>query len=144
MSKLDEIRARAGGFGDIHVHQLTIIEEMFFAHDITVRAKISVFTHALVGRDELGEFHTALTRRLTPSHHPVSYRKGPWFELREKDVLGEVLPPRSELTAILDQELRAFLLNRFGAELQDSIVELPYATAGHSMWQRFIAWIKET
>ncbi len=122
---------------DYFVQSITVTDEMFFASDLSVKAAVSKDCYP-VGNDHVGEFHTELFRLSDYCKTPLSYKRTSW-----KYNTGEPIPPYSELSTVLDLELRAFLVNRFNAELYDLLtLDIPRARILSSWRKRLSSWFR--
>jgi len=133
-TRVERLRQRAMG-SDYVVRSLTVKHEMFYASDLIVNADVIVDEHP-VGNRDFGIVHTELFSMLGPHTSPMSYKRTSW-----KTSDGKPIQELSEVVAVLDLELRAFLMNRFNAELYDlTELILPRATKVISWWRRLFAW----
>mgnify|MGYP003417565363 CR=1 FL=1 len=131
MSRIERLQQLANR-SDYIVHSLTVKHEMFYASDLIVTADVIV-DQFVNPPTPYAQLHTELFRMFGPCTSPLSYKRT-WWKTPEGKPLEE-----GELSAVLDLELRAFLMNRFNAELYD-LAELtfPKATVLRSWWRKLL------
>lgn len=121
--------------------RLSVTDELFCAYDHHVKAQVFVDYRLPDIKGECS-YSTDLYRMLSPCQEPIAFKRTAWYSER-----GNPLPNGSEILAMLDQELRSFLSDKFNAQLYeiDIINSLPEVRVVYPWWKsiRDMIWRKK-